>query len=154
MRAQWRAILSDHKREKVMEKYMAKLPIHDTRNARHMPSGKDQVNEARRVVPMPNSQNPRDPRTIVRAIWWMGRSRNAETVHCSVWVRDGGREFTGYGTAGGGGYHKGSAALQAALDSAGITLSSRIDGAGDYAMGAALDAVAEAVAPGQPWIRG
>jgi hypothetical protein len=48
----------------------------------------------------------------------------------------------GWGMASGGGYHRVSAAMQAALDRAGIKLDKRIDGVGDRAMEDALRAIA------------
>ena len=74
------------------------------------------------------------------------------TVWCSVWVaqyRNGTATscndmYSGCGNAKGYGYHKDSAALSAALDSAGITLSERIDGVGEGAMRDALTAIVRA----------
>jgi len=74
--------------------------------------------------------------------FYMGRGSNASRVYCSVWLRGHGTECSGRGMAGGGGYHKPSAALSAALDSAGVTLDEAIDGRG----GSATRAVAEALA--------
>lgn len=61
---------------------------------------------------------------IATARFWMGRSRNASTVYCSIWVNDRktGTFAAGNGAAGGYGYHKESAALASALSSAGIEL--------------------------------
>ena len=74
------------------------------------------------------------------------------TVWCSVWVaqyRNGTSTscndmYSGRGNAKGYGYHKDSAALSAALDSAGITLSEDIDGRGDGTMRDALTAIVRA----------
>jgi hypothetical protein len=52
----------------------------------------------------------------------MGRSPSSSVVYCSVWVNSANYSSSGKGSAGGGGYHKESAALQAALTSAGIEL--------------------------------
>jgi hypothetical protein len=49
---------------------------------------------------------------------WMGRSRAASVVYCSVWIHAPGISCAGHGQAGGYGYHKQSAALQFALDRA------------------------------------
>lgn len=81
---------------------------------------------------------------VVTARFWMGRSASASVVHCSVWVRCDPHWTSGKGKAGGGGYHKMSAALQEALSDAGITLDEPIDGCGDSAMEKALEAVARA----------
>ncbi len=59
---------------------------------------------------------------------YTGRSASASTVYCSLWVTrkqpwpDGNTRTSGKGTATGHGYHKASAALEAAIDSAGIKL--------------------------------
>lgn len=60
-----------------------------------------------------------------------------------VWIKGGGfRE--GKGTAGGGGYDKESAAIAAALDAAGVSLSKPIGGRGSTAVDGALEAVTRA----------
>lgn len=58
----------------------------------------------------------------------------------------------GGGRAGGGGYHKPSAALCAALSDAGVNLDENISGAGDGAMEAAIEAIAKAVGVKKPII--
>ena len=96
----------------------------------------------------------------VVARFYMGRSRNASSVYCSIWVNGEGIHTAGHGTAGGYGYHKTSAALSSALSSAGIELwgspydgendhtengqRAYIGGCGDQAMRSALLAVARA----------
>ena len=104
--------------------------------------------------------------TICDARFYMGRSRTASTVYCSLWVSNFGAnvDISGHGRAGGYGYHKRSAALQAAIDSAAIKLwgspydgeqentsgtsaegaphRAYIDGCGDSAMVSALLAIA------------
>lgn len=84
--------------------------------------------------------------TVVDARFYMGRSSQSSVIYCSVWVRarDGSRCWSGHGSAGGGGYHKQSAALQDALGSAGIGLALEIHGRGERAMEDALRAIAEA----------
>lgn len=59
-------------------------------------------------------------------------------VYCCLWAYN---VASGSGYAGGGGYHKASAAMQKALDSAGIELSEDIDGRGDSAIDNALRAI-------------
>lgn len=73
-------------------------------------------------------------------------TRNKGANYCSVWVNDGkrGRWYAGHGQASGFGYHRSSAAMAAALDSAGIKLSSPIDGVGEGAMRDALMAIGRA----------
>jgi hypothetical protein len=59
---------------------------------------------------------------------YAGRSVSASAVYCSLWVKrkqpwpDGNTRTSGKGTATGYGYDKASAALEAAIDSAGIKL--------------------------------
>lgn len=79
----------------------------------------------------------------ITAKFYMGRSRDAMTVYCNLWASDqsGERRTSGYGAAGGGGYHKESAALGDAIRSAGISLSEQIDGVGEMAMTDALTAI-------------
>jgi hypothetical protein len=53
----------------------------------------------------------------------MGRSPSASVVYASVWAFGNGKDsVSGYGTAGGYGYHKESAAIANAINSAGIEL--------------------------------
>lgn len=77
--------------------------------------------------------------------FYMGRGSNASRVYCSVWLRGRGTECSGRGMAGGGGYHKPSAALSAALNSAGVILDEAIDGSGGSATRAAAEALARAL---------
>lgn len=73
--------------------------------------------------------------------------RPGTVARCSVWIssRGNGTYGRGQGEAGGGGYHKASAALDAALRDAGVRLSRAIAGVGDQAMRDACEAVARAV---------
>lgn len=67
-------------------------------------------------------------------------------VYCVLWVRGynyGRSSARGYGKAGGYGYHKPSAALGAAFEAAGITLSDDIGGHGDGAMFDAMKALGD-----------
>lgn len=59
---------------------------------------------------------------LVDARLYMGRSRQASTVYCSVWIYGAGLYLSGRGTAGGYGYHKTSAALDSALAATGVEL--------------------------------
>lgn len=80
----------------------------------------------------------------VEARFYRSRSGDgAAPIHCSVWIHTkDGRHISGAGKAGGYGYCKVSAALDAALASAGVELARRIDGAGISAAWGALEAVA------------
>jgi len=82
--------------------------------------------------------------TVVDARWWVSRSRGS-VVYCSVWVSpplDSPLPLTtGRGSAGGGGYHKESAALEEAFADAGIQFEKHFNGCGDAAMIEAIKAV-------------
>jgi hypothetical protein len=82
----------------------------------------------------------------VKVVLWMGRSNQASVVYCSIWIHSRHKKVdcSGYGTAGGYGYHKESAALDSAIRSAGIKLDRYIDGAGENAMKDAVEAIARA----------
>ena len=110
-------------------------------NAKHLSRDKEMIRAASVVV-----ANDQEPRELVVARWYKGRSPGASRIYCSVWVQSYGENQmrTGHGWASGGGYHKASAALESALESAGITLSERIAGRGDGAIRDGLIAVAEA----------
>ena len=56
---------------------------------------------------------------VACARFYMGRSAQASVVECCMWIHG---KASGRGRAGGYGYHKESAALQAAITSAGIEL--------------------------------
>ena len=59
-------------------------------------------------------------------------------VYCCIWgLHD--LQFSGSGYAGGYGYHKPSAAMQSALDSAGVVMERSIDGVGDSAIEGVLN---------------
>ena len=134
----------------------------NARNARNMANDKEVVDQMKLIA-----RNARgELQVICDARFYMGRSRTASTVYCSLWVSNFGAnvDISGHGRATGYGYHKRSAALQAALDSAGIELwgspydgedenidspttegaahQVSIDGCGDSAMVSALLAVA------------
>ena len=86
-------------------------------------------------------------REVVVARWYKARkSDGASPVYASIWTYGAGFNISGHGRATGYGYHKASAALSAAIDSAGIVLSERIDGLGDGAIRSALAAIARAIA--------
>ena len=91
----------------------------------------------------------RDGSAIVQARWyWPGRD-GASNCYCCVWIHGDDLHGRGGGKAGGYGYHKESAALQEALNAAGISMSEAIDGRGDQAMFTALESVARAVIQGK-----
>lgn len=78
--------------------------------------------------------------------------RPDEVVYCVVWI-DSDKPARGYGKAGDG-YHKRSAAMGEALARAGVVLSEPINGCGDSAMDAALEALAHHMGAARPLIVG
>lgn len=76
---------------------------------------------------------------------WYGRSRNASTCYAAIWASNRTRSLGGSGSAGGYGYHRESAAVDAAIRSAGITLRHAIHGVGESAIKDALTAIAKAL---------
>lgn len=74
---------------------------------------------------------------VIARIYWP-----ATVVYCCVWIHHGEHHSRGAGKAGGGGYHKPSAAMQEALRDAGIELAYAIGGRGDSAMRESLEAIA------------
>ena len=82
---------------------------------------------------------------IITVRCYMGRSSSASVVYASIWINSPGYHSSGKGKASGYGYHKESAAIAAAIESAGITLDQSIDGVGDAAIEEALKAIASAL---------
>lgn len=133
--------------------------IKESQNARNMEPQKERVNTLRVISRILGAD--KGLQTVCEARLYMARrSDGASPVYCSLWVS--GTQWTsGHGRASGYGYHKESAALQSAIDSAGIRLTgdnyrelpsdatdekmARIDGCGDFAMRSAMRAIAIAV---------
>ena len=126
--------------------------IAESSNALNMAGEKEQVN---RIVLI----DKKTEREVLDTGFYMARGRNAQTVYCSIWVHTkDGKEHSGHGKAGGGGYHKESAALADAIASAGISLwgdqynrtktpkdtKAHISGCGERAMHDACNAIAYA----------
>ena len=82
---------------------------------------------------------------VITARCYMGRSASASTVYASIWINASDVHTSGKGKAGGYGYHKESAAIAEAIESAGIELSKNISGVGEGAIHEALKAIAEAL---------
>ena len=81
----------------------------------------------------------------VTLAFYMGKSATASMVYANIWIANKkGEHRSGSGSAGGYGYHKGSAATQEAINNAGVTLDSRIDGRGDSAVNSAIRAIVAA----------
>lgn len=123
----------------------AKFKSPRSQNGRMMDGEKEQV-AAMTVVAF---RKGKFEEPVTARFWMARRSDGASPVYASVWVfgprpADGSESvhLAGHGRANGYGYHKRSAALQAALSSAGVMLSERINGVGDGAMRDALSAVA------------
>ena len=118
-------------------------------NAKNMNGEKELV---QRIVVVDDAGSKR---TIVDCRVYMGNSRNASTVYCSIWANGNINNehlwLSGNGKAGGCGYHKPSAAMQQAIAAAGFTLtddnwdSMSISGRGEEAMQDAAIAIAAAL---------
>ena len=119
----------------------AKITKKYQRNAKNLCRDKEEVNSLTVVA----TYKGKLYRPVV-ARFWMARSNQASVVYSSIWVHSRHKhiDVSGYGSAGGGGYHKESAALGDAIESAGIALDKSIDGAGDNAMKSAVEAIARA----------
>lgn len=86
-------------------------------------------------------------KSLVEARVYMSASRSAERMTAILWVH--GKNYAcGSGVAGGYGYHKPSAAVGNAIESAGFFLGFYIAGGGESALVDALKAVALAAWPG------
>ena len=125
-----------------MNNITATLPPTTQSNGKNLSRQKEMVS-AMSAVAVINGKM----REVVVARWYMARkSDGASPVYASIWTYGAGFDISGHGRATGYGYHKASAALSAAIDSAGIVLSERIDGLGDGASQRALEAIARAIA--------
>ena len=82
---------------------------------------------------------------VIAVRCYMGRSANASTVYASVWINTSEVHTSGKGKASGYGYHKESAAIGDAINSAGIMLDTDISGVGNSAIRDALTAIANAL---------
>ena len=125
-----------------MNNITATLPRATQSNGKNL-SGQKELVSAMSAVTVINGKM----REVVIARWYKARkSDGASPVYASIWTNGAGFGISGYGRATGYGYHKASAALAAAIDSAGIVLSERIGGVGDGASRSALEAIARAIA--------
>lgn len=77
--------------------------------------------------------------------WFMGRSAQASKVYCCLWIHGENFYTSGLGSAGGGGYHKSSAAFSDAVRSAGIELDTSVAGRGDHAVEEAILSIVRAL---------
>lgn len=120
-------------------------------NGRNYSGDKEQVAEYRFITKNPRDDTTADPlrrqpfTVAVQVRVWMGRSRSASTVYASVWAhsKDGKIYLSGRGSAGGYGYHKESAAIKGAMESAGVTFDRHWGGGGESAIREAMHALAK-----------
>lgn len=105
-------------RDNKMSNMIAKLPTSSTENAKNLDGDKERVSSYNLIGVSAEGI----PIEIIDCRVWMGRSTSASVVYASVWIRDKAkaRWYSGYGKAGGYGYHKESAAIAHAIDSAGV----------------------------------
>lgn len=120
----------------------ATLPTAGKQNG-HNYSGEKRLCAAYSVVAIsPLSGDLEEPITVRI---WCDWSKSPSNNYASIWIHNASFHSAGHGRANGWGYHRPSAALDAAIKSAGIVLSSPIDGVGDGAMQSAMAAIAEAL---------
>jgi hypothetical protein len=108
---------------------------------------KKELTRALSVVALQGNGSPTE---VITARWYMGRSSDASTVLCSIWIHGAGVYTSGHGKAGGGGYDKYSAAFADALNSAGVVLSENIAGVGNSAIERACEAIVKTLGVGSP----
>lgn len=122
----------------------ATLPTNHARNGKNLTPEKELIG-AMSLIGV-TAKTAAAPRELAAVRFYMARrSDGASPVYCSVWLHHSVHDTAGHGRATGYGYHKRSAALQAALDSAGVKLAQAIDGRGDSAMRDALLAIGRAM---------
>lgn len=133
-----------------MDRIIATLPPVGLSNGKNLSQSKETVSTYSVIVIDPKcdpaglAAKRQHMRELITVRVYMGRSRNASTVYASIWV-NGPLWTSGHGSAGGYGYHKASAAIGDAIRSAGIVLSSDINGCGDSAVESALRAIASSL---------
>ena len=72
-------------------------------------------------------------------------SKTGKFVYCIIWVYNDEQVGRGIGKAGGSGYHRASAALEFAIQDAGIDLDMDLGGAGHKAMLEAISSIAKQI---------
>jgi hypothetical protein len=160
---------------KTKQQYMkAVLPVTGKSNAVN-------DNDKRELIGYYKLIDKKTEKTIIDCRLYMGKSASASAVYCSLWIRSpsfNGFESSGRGTASGYGYHKQSAAVASAIESAGIKLfgspyghpvnqetpaemrkklkqSAHVGGCGSGSIECALSAIAHAVGCVDAiWVRG
>lgn len=78
--------------------------------------------------------------------------QSGQTVTACVWIHWKGKNGSGSGRVGGGGYHKASAAIQAAIKSSGIRLSFHYDLCSDGTVADAFQAIGKALGIENPLV--
>ncbi|GHV75141.1 hypothetical protein AGMMS49940_24430 [Spirochaetia bacterium] len=91
--------------------------------------------------------DPADNTAVIDCRIYMGKSAYSQRVTAAVWIHDriGQRYAHGVGLADGGGYHKGSQAIESALHDMGIRLDKAIGGVGYTACKEAFTAIMSAL---------
>ena len=119
-------------------------------NAENLSPAKELIRAWSLLVIHENPAHPagREIRELAAVRWYMGQSRPAAVVHCSIWFRPSYRYEdyynSGAGKAGGHGYGKLSSAFAEACKSAGVILQKEVADRGDGAVRGALLAIARA----------
>jgi hypothetical protein len=114
------------------------LPTTNIENGKNFSGDKEQIQFYQAVTP--------DFKTPLTVRVWMSRhSDGASPVYASIWIHSDPHHTAGHGKASGYGYYKTSAAVGAAIDSAGIKLDQDIDGRGDSVIEEALSAICAAL---------
>lgn len=120
-------------------------------NGKNMSNEKEQVGRYDFIAPNPKFDPKhkyyseyRYTRPVTVRVW-MGRSSQSSVVYASVWAhsRDGKIHLAGHGNAGGYGYDKESAAVNAAFDSAGVTMERGFGGCGQGPLEIAIKSLAK-----------
>lgn len=124
-----------------MKKQTVKLPAENSGTARNYDGEKETHNVMHVIAATRDGM-----RQIITCRFYSARSRGSSVHYCSVWFTGKASRYgSGTGKAGGWGYHKDSAALDAALRAAGVTLGHPIAGVGPSAMRGTLRALAAAL---------
>lgn len=143
-----------HKRVRVSNKIKAVLPAQAESNAKNLDGDKPRIDTIHAVA----MRDGEAISAVEARFWFVSRGSGMQPVYCTIWVRTKSGEWhSGHGKAAGCGYHKASAALAAAIQSAGVKLYRgkalhHIDGVGESAMREAMLAIAKAAGYSRAWI--
>lgn len=127
------------------------VKIDPQENGKNLSPEKEQIARYDFVAPNPKF-DPRDSyyskqrytRPLTVRVW-MARGASASVVYATVWAssRDGKTRLAGHGSAGGYGYDKTSAAIDAAFTSAGVTMERPFNGCGESVAEIAMESLAK-----------